>query len=353
MRRGSGWDVSPVVLEKFRLIFFTIPKTGTTVFKQLFRRMMGYENWNHVDEIWPYPLPHNPNNNGLVYLYDFPIATANEMMTSPSWTRAIFVRDPIERVLSAYIEKALRTAADHNYIREHCCKNYQTAPERSAAAQNGLAFRDHVSGVSRDRSDADGYKTKLMQKAAVHLSNHRRIEEEQQEEDDENLPKYPWEIASSEVDAPSLPRTQLDHDSRPRHHKCDVFQPNVTIDAESFPFRSFVNDFMEVCDDPHWQPQFRRIPDAVWPYINFVGYFETIEEDTAKLLKKVKAWDDYGAWGWGTRNSSIFSSNDVSHRTSASELTRTYYTPEIEKQVRRYYSKDYTHRIMNFTIRPI
>jgi hypothetical protein len=36
---------SPIVIEKYKLIFFTIQKTGCTVWKQLSRRMMGLEDW--------------------------------------------------------------------------------------------------------------------------------------------------------------------------------------------------------------------------------------------------------------------------------------------------------------------
>jgi vacuolar-type H+-ATPase subunit H len=39
-RRGD-WDGSPVVLEEYKLIFFTSAKVECTVWKQLFRRIMG------------------------------------------------------------------------------------------------------------------------------------------------------------------------------------------------------------------------------------------------------------------------------------------------------------------------
>jgi hypothetical protein len=40
-------------------------------------------------------------------------------MTSNEWTRAIFVRDNFERLLSAYKDKALHEAW---YVHNHCCK---------------------------------------------------------------------------------------------------------------------------------------------------------------------------------------------------------------------------------------
>jgi hypothetical protein len=62
--------------------------------------MMGYKNWLTAS-------PHNPETNGLRYLGHYPRDKQKEFMTSPEWTRAIFVRDPLERTLSSYTDKAL------------------------------------------------------------------------------------------------------------------------------------------------------------------------------------------------------------------------------------------------------
>ncbi|KAL3911554.1 MAG: hypothetical protein SGILL_007234, partial [Bacillariaceae sp.] len=43
------------------------------------------------------------------------------ILTSPKWTKAIFVRDPKERTLSAYLDKAARN--DGSYVTRHCCQN--------------------------------------------------------------------------------------------------------------------------------------------------------------------------------------------------------------------------------------
>lgn len=107
--------MSPIIIPDFKLVFFTIPKVGCTVWKQLFRRMMGLKDWTtHSEET---KLPHNPNANGLRYLYDYPIVEANIMMTSPNWTRAMFVRDPKERFISAFLDKG----QNKDFIRKACC----------------------------------------------------------------------------------------------------------------------------------------------------------------------------------------------------------------------------------------
>lgn len=112
----DDWDGAPIILESHKLAFFTIPKVGCTTWKQLFRRMMGYSDW--AKEGYVNMIPWNPKMNGLKYLYDFPIEKANEIMTSPEWIRAIFVRDPKERLVSAYLDKGV---GNPDYMREKCC----------------------------------------------------------------------------------------------------------------------------------------------------------------------------------------------------------------------------------------
>jgi Sulfotransferase family len=113
---GNEWDVAPVVLEEFKLLFYTQAKVGCTVWKMLFRRMMKYDNWD-VENCCGL-IPWNPKTNGLKYLYDYDLRTANKMLNDPHWTRAIFVRDPKERFLSAYLDKARQNPY---FLEQQCC----------------------------------------------------------------------------------------------------------------------------------------------------------------------------------------------------------------------------------------
>jgi hypothetical protein len=69
-------------------------------------------------------LPHNPKQNGLRYLYHFYPLDALTILTNPDWTRVIFVRDPKERTLSAFLDKA--GLSDGKYIKQQCCHNNNT-----------------------------------------------------------------------------------------------------------------------------------------------------------------------------------------------------------------------------------
>ncbi|GAX25292.1 hypothetical protein FisN_5Lu384 [Fistulifera solaris] len=131
-KKGS-WDGAPVVIEDFKLVFFTSAKVGCTVWKQLFRRMMGIPDWKA--EQTPDLLPWNSELNGLKYLYDYDRETASMMMTNPEWTRAIFVRDPKERFLSAYLDKAFHKS----FVDRNCCPFKMTcAAEARKSAKHFL-----------------------------------------------------------------------------------------------------------------------------------------------------------------------------------------------------------------------
>jgi len=99
----AQWDSAPVVVKDYKLVFFTVPKVACTTWKQLFRRMGGAQDWKSQDV--PKMIPHNPETNGLTYLHHYDLETANKMMTDPTWTRAIFVRDPKDRFFSAFFRQ--------------------------------------------------------------------------------------------------------------------------------------------------------------------------------------------------------------------------------------------------------
>ena len=115
--RRRDWDGSPIVMEDYRLVFFTAAKVGCTVWKQLFRRMMGYTDW--AKQGGQDLLPWNPATNGLYHLYNYNRTVASRIMTDPSWTRAIFVREPKERLVSAYLDKAVRNS---KFTQRRCCR---------------------------------------------------------------------------------------------------------------------------------------------------------------------------------------------------------------------------------------
>jgi hypothetical protein len=103
----------PFVLKKQKLLLFTVLKVSSTVFTQLAKRLDGNPTWsNNCGNI------QNPLTTNLTYLTDLPPSQAENLLLDPEWTKAIFVRDPKERVLSAYLNKAV---GEPKYVKRRCC----------------------------------------------------------------------------------------------------------------------------------------------------------------------------------------------------------------------------------------
>jgi hypothetical protein len=205
--------------------------------------MMNLDDWN-VDKG---SLPHDPFKNGLTYLYDYHPNEAFNMMTSKheNWTRAIFVREPLERLLSAYLDKGKRKGGQ--YVAKHCYHKQQP-----------LSFPEFLNII------------------------------------------------------------------RSKHCR----------------------------HDPHWMPQTERLDAPFWSTINFVGKFDSLQEDTKELLENLDAWDDYGASGWGPyHNESIFSEGThAKHETGSSEYFQQYYNDSsLQKLALDFYHDDYRHPLFHFT----
>jgi hypothetical protein len=98
-RTGSVSWTHAVVVEQHKLIFCAMTKCGSTQWRRMLRRLNGAER-DYLKRD-----PHNPNSNGLTQLHKLPAAKVTEMVTDPSYTKAIFVRSPVTRVLSAYRDK--------------------------------------------------------------------------------------------------------------------------------------------------------------------------------------------------------------------------------------------------------
>jgi len=76
-----------------RLVLISLPKVASTAFDRLMIRMLGVKDWTKH----PYHRPERPRLSMLG-----PEEVSN-MMNSPEWTRAVFLRDPLDRLLSAYL----------------------------------------------------------------------------------------------------------------------------------------------------------------------------------------------------------------------------------------------------------
>jgi hypothetical protein len=66
--------------------------------------------------------------NNLTYLSQYGADDQLHMMTSHEWTRAVFVRHPMDRIISAYLDKAVQDHAyydgNQSFVAKRCCPLY-------------------------------------------------------------------------------------------------------------------------------------------------------------------------------------------------------------------------------------
>jgi hypothetical protein len=114
---------------------------------------------------------------------------------------------------------------------------------------------------------------------------------------------------------------------------------------------------MKQCKDPHWNPQYYRLsrPKQNWKFINFAGKFENNQADTHRLLKKIGAFEEFGAHGWSydkennNKTLSVFETNLAGHKTGSGKKMNEHYTAKVRQLVLDYYRQDYDHELFNFT----
>ena len=107
---------NPIIVPEYKLVFFTLPKVACTEWKLLFRRMYGLPEW--PEDVKLIEL-HDPVKNDLMYLSNYSMQEAQEMLTGEGWTRAVFVREPKERVLSAFLNKFVE---EPTFYVQKCCQ---------------------------------------------------------------------------------------------------------------------------------------------------------------------------------------------------------------------------------------
>lgn len=86
-----------LVNERHRLVLFTIPKVCCTQLIKLMRRMNGSTNWRDN--------PHYTSDRP--FLNKLGLERVEKIVNDSSWTKALLLRDPAERLLSAYLDKLI------------------------------------------------------------------------------------------------------------------------------------------------------------------------------------------------------------------------------------------------------
>jgi hypothetical protein len=82
-----------------KLIFCGVPKSGITEWIKFFRFIHGARDY--------LAFPHNKFDTEDFMVGNLSPAKAFELIVDPAWTKAVFFRDPAERLLSAYLDKVV------------------------------------------------------------------------------------------------------------------------------------------------------------------------------------------------------------------------------------------------------
>jgi len=106
----------PILIPEYKLCFFHVAKVASTTFIMMFQRLLNITDQEALEHL------HHPYTNGLDYFHPRRLARANKIIQDPTWTKAIFVRNPHERLLSAYLDKGY---SDFAWIRWSCCPDTQ------------------------------------------------------------------------------------------------------------------------------------------------------------------------------------------------------------------------------------
>jgi len=114
---------SPIVIERYKLMWFLNPKAASTVTRELLTRMSN-ENIGTRTENLKYD-----DLDNLVRLNKYGARKAYTFLTSSEWTRVIILREPKERLLSAYLNKEkqdIDPATKRSYFNLKCCDTKST-----------------------------------------------------------------------------------------------------------------------------------------------------------------------------------------------------------------------------------
>ena len=262
--------------------------------------MMNYSDYDYHGE----GIPHVMGRNGLEYLHQFPIKEAEHMLLSEEWTRAMFVRDPKERVLSGFLmwrphrpSKKLLEAATRREIKD---------PVIGTKGKPGML------AVCCQNAAAGDYNLEVLCMDHVHFFD-------------------------GFLDLIEDPET--------------IDQISIANEKKSNPIKYWLRTTPS-CPDKHWSPITHwRMEYKFYPLLNFIGHLETATHDIKRLLDRISktAYAEYGASGWGLhRNESMFhSSSTILHsKDTSAKLKQFYNTPEVEMRVEHIFTDDYENKFL-------
>ena len=231
---NQDFDSIPIVLESpYNLVFFPITGVADVAWRCLFRQISGFSDWQNTTKQF----------DGLRLLSHYSVDKASVIMSSPNYTRAMFIRNPLDRIQSNYFQIAIKD--NFKLIESDCpCVYFDCGPVKQS-------------------------------------------------------------------------------------------------------FWSFLRNMAD-CDKPYWRPQAKRMEPRYFSTLNFVGRYESLIEDSERLLNRIGAQvTDFRIGGGGL--SEFFEQFDVSFNLSSARMQKRLTRRRWEGLFRQVFASDLTSPFFNFT----
>mmetsp|Transcript_4243 Transcript_4243/g.5508 ORF Transcript_4243/g.5508 Transcript_4243/m.5508 type:complete len:378 (-) Transcript_4243:158-1291(-) len=278
----------PIVNEEYKVVFFQVAKVATTEFFHFFRRLANDDKWCSLIQTEV----HKKDIPGLAYLSDYTPSEATNIMTSSEWKKIIFVRHPKQRLLSAFLDKAVQNS--DNFAQKYCASyerlggDYDQCVERHEHFDFFLhnittTLKDNVhwrSIYSRNDekwwpyvSDNVGYMSNLNEDAKAFLSSIYSSVDNISAWD--RVGKSGWSLTYGDCDSvdldkeptPFLGKHSEDHTTDANEKLLNYYTPEL---------EKFVEE--QYADDLH-NPYFHFSPLTLFPDYDFDDYDDDDEAD--------------------------------------------------------------------------
>jgi hypothetical protein len=131
---------------KHKYLFMSVPKAACTKVKWSLHQLEGYSPPDQLSLLHSRPEDGQPFVRSLK---DFNREEALDILTSPDWFRFCFVRNPYDRILSAYRSKILSGDPQYGNLRDKIRRLYRYPTTDSGERIGGVTFHDFVRYVHR------------------------------------------------------------------------------------------------------------------------------------------------------------------------------------------------------------
>ena len=142
-RRSDAW-LAPFVIPSRRIVFCDVQKAGSSRWLRLLRWLAGSPDWDGN----PHFLDSEGHPGGLRRLEHLPREEAVQIMRDPKWTKIAVVRDPLDRLRSAYLDRVVGATEPNEIFEKRLFAHYQSLASMSfsdflARVELGMHFLEN------------------------------------------------------------------------------------------------------------------------------------------------------------------------------------------------------------------